>query len=186
MTNARHAAPKRFHVSLTVADLDQSVAFYSRLFAASPVIRKTDYAKWMLDDPRINFSLSTRGTRTGVDHVGLEVTSKEDFDALRERFASGSPEVFDQVGVECCYAKSTKAWVRDPDGVAWEGFVSFAERDTYGDGTFERAADFTCIPSVHLSAVTKDPLILGTARTILLRAVGTHPHSFRGGMASFG
>lgn len=134
---------KRFHLSLTVADLDESVAFYAQLFGRPPSMQKDDYAKWMLDDPLINFSLSTHGDRPGIDHVGLQFQSDEELDALRATIAAAEAPHLDQTGVTCCYATSNKAWVRDPNGVVWEGFVSHGESQVYGDGSETVAARHT-------------------------------------------
>lgn len=130
---------KRFHVNLSVKDLGRSVHFYSNLFGAPPTVEKPDYAKWMLEDPRINFSLSTHGAGGGIDHVGLQAQDEREFAELRTRLASADAPIFDQPDVTCCYAESTKAWVRDPDGVAWETFLTRADATVYGDGSRESA-----------------------------------------------
>lgn len=129
----------RFHISLTVADLNRSVGFYSRLFKAEPSVLKDDYAKWMLDEPRINFSLSARGQNYGVDHVGLQAEDEDELAELRARLTAADAPVFDQECTTCCYAKSKKAWVRDPDGVAWETFFSHGVAAEYGDGTLDES-----------------------------------------------
>ncbi|MGR8948670.1 MAG: ArsI/CadI family heavy metal resistance metalloenzyme [Gammaproteobacteria bacterium] len=124
---------KRFHVNLSVADLQQSVTFYQQLFAQEPTVLKSDYAKWMLDDPRINFSVTTRGTEKGIDHLGLQSDDGAEFEALRERLQQADMSSFEQADVTCCYARSSKSWVRDPDNVAWETFVSYGESSVYDD-----------------------------------------------------
>ena len=114
---------KRFHVHLGVEDLEQSIRFYSGLFGTPPTVRKTDYAKWMVDDPRLNFAISKRGGRVGVNHLGLQVDSADELGGIRERFAAAdAATVLDEPGSNCCYAKSDKHWVTDPQGIAWEGY----------------------------------------------------------------
>ena len=129
----------RLHLSLPVKDLDRSVGFYTRLFKAEPVVLESDYAKWSLDAPSVNFSISSRGENYGVDHVGLEAGSEDELAELRERLVAADQPIFDQECTTCCYAKSKKAWVRDPDGVAWETFFSHGRAAEYGDGTLDEA-----------------------------------------------
>ncbi|WP_420433498.1 ArsI/CadI family heavy metal resistance metalloenzyme [Hyphobacterium sp.] len=138
---------KRFHVNLTVKDIDKSIAFYNELFAAQPVIRKDDYAKWMLDDPFVNFSISTKGTIAGIDHVGIEADSDDDLAVIRERLVKADSPIFDQEAVNCCYADSKKAWIRDPDGVAWETFHTKGQTTNYGDGITPERAHFAETPA---------------------------------------
>lgn len=126
---------KRFHVNLSVADLSRSVSFYNHLFGQEPNVLKTDYAKWMLDDPRINFSLTTHGAEKGIDHLGIQSDDEQEFNALRDQLHAADMTTFDQPDVVCCYARSSKAWVRDPDNVAWETFVSLGTSARYDDGT---------------------------------------------------
>jgi lactoylglutathione lyase len=113
---------KRFHVHVHVADLAKSVAFYSKLFAAEPARTKADYAKWMLDDPRINFAISTRGGATGVDHLGFQTDDAAELAELKQRAEAADLALFDEGETTCCYARSEKHWVTDPQGVAWEHF----------------------------------------------------------------
>jgi catechol 2,3-dioxygenase-like lactoylglutathione lyase family enzyme len=118
---------KRFHVHLGVNDLERSIGFYSHLFGAEPTVRKDDYAKWMLDDPRINFAISRRGNAVGVNHLGLQVESDDELKAVRGQFAAAdATATVDEPGANCCYAKSDKHWVTDPQGVAWEAFHPWA------------------------------------------------------------
>jgi catechol 2,3-dioxygenase-like lactoylglutathione lyase family enzyme len=132
---------KRFHVNLSVADLQRSIDFYKTLFAAEPTVVKQDYAKWMLDDPKINFSISESHQARGVNHVGLQVDSLAELGDIQARLSAAQQETFEQAAAECCYAKSTKTWVRDPDEVAWETFVSHGSITHYGaDGDPSRAA----------------------------------------------
>ena len=118
---------KRFHVHLHVDDLAASIAFYQRLFAAEPSRREADYAKWMLDDPRINFAISTRGSRPGVDHLGFQVDSAGELAALKSRAESAEIALLDEGATSCCYARSEKHWITDPQGVAWEHFHTLAD-----------------------------------------------------------
>ena len=113
---------KRFHVHVHVEDLDKSIAFYSRMFAAEPTRREADYAKWMLDDPRINFAISTRGGKPGVDHLGLQTDTAEELAELKSRAQSAGMALLDEGETTCCYAHSEKHWITDPQGVAWEHF----------------------------------------------------------------
>ena len=114
----------RFHVHVAVSDLDQSIQFYSRLFAAPPSVVEADYAKWMLEDPRVNFAISCRkcGNRTGVNHLGLQVDSDDELTALEARFTGAGLTAVAEREASCCYARSDKSWVQDPDGIAWEHF----------------------------------------------------------------
>ena len=125
---------KRLHVHVVVPDLESSIAFYSTLFAAAPSKRQPDYAKWMLDDPRVNFAISTRDTRNaGVDHVGIQVDSRAELDELANRLKRAGASTFDEEATTCCYAKSDKTWVNDPAGVRWETFYTFGDATTYGE-----------------------------------------------------
>jgi catechol 2,3-dioxygenase-like lactoylglutathione lyase family enzyme len=125
---------KRLHVHVVVPDLESSIAFYSTLFAAAPSKRQPDYAKWMLDDPRVNFAISTRDTRNaGVDHVGIQVDSRAELDELANRLKRAGASTFDEEATTCCYAKSDKSWVNDPAGVRWETFYTFGDATTYGE-----------------------------------------------------
>ncbi len=117
---------KRFHVHVAVADLAESIRFYSGLFGAPPVVRKPDYAKWMIDDPRVNFAISERGNgRKGINHLGLQADSAEELAGIRAGFEAADAEsIVHEPNVSCCYARSNKHWVTDPQGIAWEGFHS--------------------------------------------------------------
>jgi len=115
---------KRFHVHLGVEDLERSILFYSGLFGAEPTVRKPDYAKWMIDEPRVNFAISQRGSgNVGINHLGLQAESDDELAGLRDRFESAdASSIVDEPGVHCCYAKGDKHWVTDPQGIAWEAF----------------------------------------------------------------
>jgi catechol 2,3-dioxygenase-like lactoylglutathione lyase family enzyme len=123
---------KRLHVHVAVADLDRSIGFYSTLFAAQPSVRKDDYAKWMLDDPRVNFAISTHGAG-GVDHLGIQVESDSELRELAGRLKAAGETTRDQEETTCCYAQSNKSWVNDPAGIRWETFFTFGEATTYGE-----------------------------------------------------
>jgi catechol 2,3-dioxygenase-like lactoylglutathione lyase family enzyme len=125
---------KRLHVSLTVKDLDESVRFYSTLFAVGPTVLKPDYAKWMLEDPRVNFSISTLNEDRGLDHLGIQVDSREELGEIAGRLESAGAGVYDKGEAHCCYAHSHKAWVRDPEGLPWETFFTFGADTFYGEG----------------------------------------------------
>jgi len=124
---------KRFHVNVAVADLPSSVNFYRTLFGVNPTVEKPDYAKWLLDDPRLNFSISTSQHSRGVNHVGLQAESQEELDQIRDRLDAAGSRTLDQDDAECCYARSTKTWVRDPDDVAWETFVTHEDIAYFGN-----------------------------------------------------
>jgi hypothetical protein len=131
---------KRFHVHVAVDDLKQSIGFYSTLFAAEPSVIKADYAKWMLDDPRLNFAISTRGRQPGLDHLGIQAESGDDLKEIYARLHTAGRAVFEQGQTKCCYAKSEKSWIDDPAGIAWETFHTTGEITDYGDGSGERLA----------------------------------------------
>jgi catechol 2,3-dioxygenase-like lactoylglutathione lyase family enzyme len=113
---------KRIHIHIGVEKLDESIRFYSAIFGAQPVKTKADYAKWMLEDPRVNFAISTRASKNGVDHLGIQVEENEELEELRGRIRSADLAVFDEGETVCCYANSEKSWVQDPSGIAWEAY----------------------------------------------------------------
>ena len=113
---------KRFHVHTHVADLQKSIAFYSKMFAAAPTRVQSDYAKWMIEDPRINFAISTRGAKPGIDHLGMQTDTQEELVELKSRAEAADMTLLDEGETTCCYARSEKHWVTDPQGVAWEHF----------------------------------------------------------------
>jgi catechol 2,3-dioxygenase-like lactoylglutathione lyase family enzyme len=130
---------KRMHVHVSVDDLDRSIGFYSALFAAQPAVVKPDYAKWMLEDPRVNFAISTRGRQPGLDHLGIQVESEKELHEVYGRLHAAGGNVIEQGQTACCYAKSEKSWIDDPAGIAWETFFTTGESTEYGNGTGERA-----------------------------------------------
>jgi hypothetical protein len=137
---------KRMHVHLSVRDLDASVRFYSTLFADGPTVRKSDYAKWMLDDPFVNFAISTRGAPTGVEHFGIQVADADELHEVYERLEKAEAPVLEEGETVCCYAKSEKNWAEDPQGIRWETFLTTGESTTYGSET-PKAAGACCVPS---------------------------------------
>ena len=133
---------KRFHVHIAVDDLDANVGFYSKVFGAPPTVLKLDYAKWMLEDPRVNFAISKRGVKVGVDHLGLQVESDAELTSLRDQVAAAEIAALDQSDAECCYARSDKYWITDPQGIAWETFHTLDSILVYGET--QRAESSTC------------------------------------------
>jgi catechol 2,3-dioxygenase-like lactoylglutathione lyase family enzyme len=133
-------AMKRLHVHVAVSDIPQSIGFYSALFAAQPAVVKQDYAKWMLDDPRVNFAISTRGREPGLDHLGIQVEDASELNEVYARLREAGGNIVEQGETACCYAKSEKSWIDDPAGIAWETFLTTGESITYGDGTGENTA----------------------------------------------
>lgn len=124
---------KRMHLHVSVPDLGASIAFYETLFGAAPIVVKDDYAKWMLDDPKVNFAISERARATGVDHIGIQVDSAEELGEIAGRLKAAGADTFDQEATTCCYAQSDKSWVQDPAGVRWETFFTFGEATSYGE-----------------------------------------------------
>ena len=124
---------KRFHVHAHVQDLPASVAFYSKMFAAEPTRIESDYAKWMLDDPRINFAISTRGSQPGVDHLGIQTDSEEELAELKARAQAADMTLLDEGETSCCYARSDKHWITDPQGIAWEHFHTLGDIPVFSE-----------------------------------------------------
>jgi hypothetical protein len=124
---------KRLHLHVSVPDLAAAVRFYETLFDAPPSVVKDDYAKWMLEDPRVNFAISARGAASGVDHVGVQTDSAAELAELAGRLNAAGASTFDQTATSCCYAVSDKSWVTDPAGVRWETFFTHGESTRYGE-----------------------------------------------------
>jgi len=122
---------KRFHVHMSGDDIEQSVRFYSTLFGCPPAKQLPDYAKWMLEDPRVNFAISRRGAKPGIDHLGLQVDTAEELVELRARHEAAGASIVDEANTACCYARSDKHWITDPAGVAWESFHTLADIPTF-------------------------------------------------------
>ena len=135
---------KRFHVHVSVEDVPASIRFYSTLFAAEPTVIKGDYAKWMLEDPRVNFAISKRGGEAGIRHLGIQVENSAELHEVYERLALAERPILDEGRTTCCYANSEKSWVDDPQGVQWETFLTTGESTVYGNEAPARVAHGCC------------------------------------------
>lgn len=150
---------KRLHVHVSVDDLAQSIRFYSTLFAAEPSVTKPDYAKWMLDDPRVNFAVSARGAPAGLDHLGIQVETADELHDVYSRLQQAERPVLEEGATTCCYAKSEKAWISDPQGLSWETFLTSGESTVYGDsidlGPIRTTAETSCpAPKIEAKPTT--------------------------------
>ena len=146
---------KRFHVHAHVTDLSASIAFYAKLFAAEPTRVESDYAKWMLDDPRVNFAISTRGAASGVDHLGIQADDAAELAELRERATAADLTLIDEGATSCCYARSEKHWITDPQGIAWEHFHSLGDIPVFSAAKAELATG-CCV------ATAREPVTLAS------------------------
>ncbi|HEY9679389.1 MAG TPA: ArsI/CadI family heavy metal resistance metalloenzyme [Drouetiella sp.] len=151
---------KRLHVHVAVQDLAQSAKFYSNLFGSEPTVLKEDYAKWMLEDPRVNFAISARGREAGLDHLGIQVENSDELKEVSTRLKSADMQVLDEGATTCCYAQSEKAWVVDPQGIAWETFLTTGSATVYGNDNDVSTAEIPmaknsacCAPSVDFVQV---------------------------------
>lgn len=141
---------KRLHVHVGVEDLDRSIAFYSTLFGAGPTVTQSDYAKWMLEDPRVNFAISTgQHAEKGIEHLGIQVESSDELAEVYGRLKAADRPLLEEGATTCCYAKSEKSWISDPDGIVWEAFLTNGEATVYGDSPAlsalsGSASDTTC------------------------------------------
>ena len=153
---------KRFHVHVGVADLEASIAFYSGLFGTAPSVTKPDYAKWMLDDPRINFAISQKdGATKGIEHLGMQVEDPAELAEVYARLKAADRPVLEEGATTCCYAQSEKSWIADPDGVVWEAFLTTGDSTDYGTGpqldqlaSAKAAANACCTPQTPAAAAT--------------------------------
>jgi catechol 2,3-dioxygenase-like lactoylglutathione lyase family enzyme len=154
---------KRFHVHVAVDNLDQAIPFYAALFATQPAVLKPDYAKWMLEDPRVNFAISARGRAPGLDHLGIQVEDQGELQEVYRRLDRAGQPVINQGETQCCYARSEKSWIDDPAGISWETFLTTGESTDYGDGSGERgvqvrhepvAQKACCTPRTEAAPVT--------------------------------
>lgn len=148
---------KRMHLHVGVEDIDQSVKFYSTLFAAEPTVRKVDYAKWMLEDPRVNFAITpTSHTAKGVEHIGIQVETPEELAEVHKRLKSAGRPVLEEGATTCCYAQSEKNWITDPDGVIWETFLTNGAATSYGDKTqvAHAHANLNALENANASAIS--------------------------------
>ena len=143
---------KRFHAHVHVDDLAQSIAFYSKLFAAAPTRVEADYAKWMLEDPRVNFAISTRGATPGLDHFGLQTDDAAELAELKARAEAADMALLDEGNTTCCYARSEKHWVTDPQGIAWEHFHTLGDIPVFNEAAPSSAPGACCTPSAAAPA----------------------------------
>lgn len=150
---------KRLHVHVGVTDLDQSIRFYSTLFGATPTVTKDDYAKWMLEDTRVNFAISAGDhAAKGIEHLGIQVESAKDLGDVYDRLKAADRPILDEGATICCYAKSEKSWISDPDGVVWEAFLTKGEATVYGDSpqlsavSSSASNDTCCAPTMPATA----------------------------------
>jgi catechol 2,3-dioxygenase-like lactoylglutathione lyase family enzyme len=140
-----HKAMNRLHIHVSVEDLPLSIRFYGALFGSKPTVLKPDYAKWMLDDPRVNFAISARGKGVGVEHLGIQVETPDELRKVYERLQQADQPVLEEGTTTCCYAKSEKSWISDPQGLLWETFLTNGENTVYGDDpNFEAIQDEAC------------------------------------------
>ncbi|KRD18637.1 glyoxalase [Acidovorax sp. Root267] len=148
---------KRFHVHMHVDDLAKSIAFYSRLFAAEPARVEGDYAKWMLEDPRVNFAISTRGDKPGVDHLGFQVDEADELAELKARAEGADMALLDEGATTCCYARSDKHWITDPQGVAWEHFHTLGNIPVFNEAAAQQPVKTTQQPAKAACCPTGAP-----------------------------
>jgi lactoylglutathione lyase len=144
---------KRFHVHVGVTDLAASIEFYSRLFDAAPAVVENDYAKWMMEEPRINFAISTRAGKKGLDHLGFQADSEAELEILHQHVEAAKGPVVEQKGTACCYAESDKYWTVDPAGIAWESFHTLGRVPVFGEQSAEGSA--CCAPALSQAAPVK-------------------------------
>ncbi|HUB90346.1 MAG TPA: ArsI/CadI family heavy metal resistance metalloenzyme [Dyella sp.] len=154
---------KRFHVHVNVEHLDDSIRFYTTLFGATPSVVKPDYAKWMLDDPRVNFAISQRGRPAGIDHLGVQADDETELTTIGERLLAADAVALAEQGTTCCYARSDKFWAEDPQGVRWETFHTLGEATTYthAPAQADASAGTCCGPAVSSSKKTCGPDAVG-------------------------
>lgn len=138
---------KRFHVHVHVEDLAKSIAFYTKLFGAEPTRVESDYSKWMLEDPRVNFAISTRGAKPGLDHLGFQVDEAAELVALKARAEAADLALLDEGATTCCYAKSDKHWITDPQGIAWEHFHTLGNIPVFNEAQASPSAGACCAPA---------------------------------------
>ena len=148
---------KRFHAHVHVDDLAQSIAFYSKLFAAAPARVEADYAKWMLEDPRVNFAISTRGATPGLDHFGLQTDDAAELAELKARAEAADMALLDEGNTTCCYARSEKHWVTDPQGIAWEHFHTLGDIPVFNESPPSAVAGACCAPAAVAAPVAAAP-----------------------------
>ncbi|MGP1716429.1 MAG: ArsI/CadI family heavy metal resistance metalloenzyme [Methylophilus sp.] len=143
---------KRMHLHVAVDNIQQSVQFYSALFGASPTVEKPDYAKWMLESPHVNFAISSRGAKAGLDHIGIQVETEEELNEIKERLEKAEMSLLTQDGTTCCYARSDKHWVQDPSGIAWESYRTLESAPTFNNvETIEGACCTPVMQSIQMT-----------------------------------
>lgn len=138
---------KRVHLHVSVDNITKSIGFYSNLFGASPTVEKPDYAKWMLEDPFVNFAISKRGAAPGLDHIGIQVESDAELSEIKERLEKAELSLVTEEGTTCCYAKSDKHWVQDPSGIAWETYRTLDSAPTFSGQESTEPSAACCIPA---------------------------------------
>lgn len=143
---------KRIHIHIGVEKLDESIRFYSAMFGAAPVKTKTDYAKWMLEDPRVNFAISTRASKNGVDHLGIQVEDNDELEEIRARVKAADLAAFEEGETVCCYAKSEKSWVQDPTGIAWEAYRTMEDAQIFSSKIAKSESACCAEPTVNKTA----------------------------------
>ena len=146
---------KRMHIHVGVKNLKESISFYSKMFATEPTIEKTDYAKWQLEDPKINFAISARGAAEGLNHLGIQVEDAAELTDMKSRLDTLQAELVEEEGTACCYAKSDKYWVNDPSGIPWETFHTLDSIPVFNESSDAvEAASACCVPSGVRSVAT--------------------------------
>ncbi|WP_251358574.1 ArsI/CadI family heavy metal resistance metalloenzyme [Kangiella sp. TOML190] len=142
---------KRLHIHISVSDLQKSSEFYSQLFAQKPSVEKDDYVKWLLNDPRLNFAISNRSTKLGLDHLGIQAENDEELSEIKSAIELSQASLKEELGTSCCYSNSDKYWTLDPDGNAWEAFHSLSEIPTYGLEQSDSGKQACCAPNEQTS-----------------------------------
>lgn len=140
---------KRMHLHISVEDINKSIGFYNSLFGATPTVSKPDYAKWMLDDPSVNFAISQRGARAGLDHIGIQVESDTELLEIKNRLEKAELSLLTEEGSTCCYAKSDKHWVQDPSGIAWETYHTLDSAPTFSGQESTEPSAACCVPATQ-------------------------------------
>lgn len=138
---------KRLHVHLSVDNLEQNVNFYSAMFGCQPTVEQDDYAKWMLDDPRVNFAISNRSKKLGLDHLGIQAETESELQGVKQLLDATQVPIETQDGMACCYSQSDKHWVTDPQGIAWESFQTLNDIPTFNGQDSESESDSACCPA---------------------------------------
>ena len=140
---------KRMHMHVSVDNLDKSINFYNSLFGEAPTIIKHDYAKWMLNDPLVNFAISMRGSKAGLDHIGIQVETDKELSEIKQRIEAAEMNALTEEGATCCYSKSDKHWVQDPSGLAWETYRTLDSAPTFNGNTEHSTSAACCAPATE-------------------------------------